>query len=62
MEPRLLRRSDPGGEKPFDLVEIRLRTLLRAKEKWTSQHDAQNDYETIVALSEALKDGYVLCQ
>ncbi|KAJ7115953.1 hypothetical protein C8R44DRAFT_218218 [Mycena epipterygia] len=31
MEPRLLRKSEPGGEKPFDLVEIRLRSLSRLK-------------------------------
>ncbi|KAJ4474697.1 hypothetical protein C8J55DRAFT_518365, partial [Lentinula edodes] len=62
MEPRLRRRSDPGGEKPFDLVEIRLRVLLRVMSKWTRQYDLQVDYDTILALSEALKDGYVLCQ
>ncbi|KAJ4469579.1 hypothetical protein J3R30DRAFT_1570542 [Lentinula aciculospora] len=62
MEPRLRRRSDPGGEKPFDLVEIRLRVLMRVMNKWTTQYDPQVDYETILAFSESLKDGYVLCQ
>ncbi|KAJ6591585.1 hypothetical protein DFH09DRAFT_178985 [Mycena vulgaris] len=33
MEPRLLRKSEPGGEKPFDQVEIRLRSLSRQKRK-----------------------------
>ncbi|KAF5387289.1 hypothetical protein D9757_005805 [Collybiopsis confluens] len=63
MEPRLLRRSDPGGEKPFDLVEIRLRTLLKVKKKWRdNQYDPQVDRETIMVLSETLSDGYILCR
>ncbi|KAL0577295.1 hypothetical protein V5O48_004688 [Marasmius crinis-equi] len=63
MEPRLLRISDPGGTKSFDLVELRLRTLLRLKRKWKKQTRADElDVEETRAFSEALADGYVLCQ
>jgi len=62
MEPRMLRASDPGGEKPFDLVEVRLRPLLRLQRKWKKVDAADLDEETKNAFSQALKDGVVLCQ
>ncbi|KAK1235497.1 hypothetical protein PQX77_001280 [Marasmius sp. AFHP31] len=63
MEPRLLRTSDPGGTKSFDLVELRLRTLLRLKRRWKKQtRPDELDPEETRAFSEALVDGYVLCQ
>ncbi|KAK7025281.1 hypothetical protein R3P38DRAFT_2953753 [Favolaschia claudopus] len=63
MEPRLLRKSEPGGEKPFDLVEIRLRSLSRLKRKWGKQEPAgPSDAEELQTFAEALRDGYVLCQ
>ncbi|KAJ7504392.1 hypothetical protein B0H11DRAFT_515543 [Mycena galericulata] len=63
MEPRLLRKSEPGGEKPFDLVEIRLRSLSRLKRKWNKQEvTEESDLEEKQTFSEALRDGYVLCQ
>ncbi|KAJ6518847.1 hypothetical protein C8R45DRAFT_7153 [Mycena sanguinolenta] len=60
MEPRLLRKSEPGGEKPFDLVEIRLRPLSRIKRRW-GKHEIP-DAEEIQTFADALRDGYVLCQ
>ncbi|KAJ7281521.1 hypothetical protein C8J57DRAFT_77554 [Mycena rebaudengoi] len=61
MEPRLLRKSEPGGEKPVDLVEIRLRSLSRLKRKWgKEQITHQSDLEEMQTFAEALKDGYVL--
>ncbi|KAF9269179.1 hypothetical protein L218DRAFT_424409 [Marasmius fiardii PR-910] len=63
MEPRLLRISDPGGTKAFDLVELRLRSLLRLKRRWKKQATPDElDTEEMHAFSEALADGYVLCQ
>ncbi|KAI3609866.1 hypothetical protein WG66_007610, partial [Moniliophthora roreri] len=65
MEPRLLRISDPGGGKSFDLVDLRLRPLLRLKRKWTHLPEDQlqgHDEKEMRAFSEALLDGYVLCQ
>ncbi|KAJ7442265.1 hypothetical protein FB451DRAFT_111678 [Mycena latifolia] len=63
MEPRLLRKSEPGGEKPFDLVEIRLRSLYAAKRKWRKREISQeSDLEEKQTFSDALRDGYVLCQ
>ncbi|KAF7356563.1 hypothetical protein MVEN_00990000 [Mycena venus] len=63
MEPRLLRKSEPGGEKPFDLVEIRLRSLSRMKRRW-GKHELGDvpDAEEMQTFAEALRDGYVLCQ
>ncbi|KAJ6581548.1 hypothetical protein B0H19DRAFT_511754 [Mycena capillaripes] len=63
MEPRLLRKSEPGGEKPFDQVEIRLRSLSRLKRKW-GKHELGDvpDTEEMQTFAEALRDGYVLCQ
>ncbi|KAF7370567.1 hypothetical protein MSAN_00689100 [Mycena sanguinolenta] len=63
MEPRLLRKSEPGGEKPFDLVEIRLRPLSRMKRRW-GKHELGDisDTEEIQTFADALRDGYVLCQ
>ncbi|KAK7045989.1 hypothetical protein VNI00_006984 [Paramarasmius palmivorus] len=66
MEPRLLRISDPGGGKSFDLVDLRLRPLLRLKRKWfrpCSELEVQvHDEQEMRAFKEALEDGYVLCQ
>ncbi|KAJ7765419.1 hypothetical protein DFH07DRAFT_810513 [Mycena maculata] len=63
MEPRLLRKSEPGGEKPFDLVEVRLRSLSRLKRKWNKQEiSGESDSEETQTFAEALRDGYVLCQ
>lgn len=63
MEPRLLRTSDPGGTKTFDLVELRLRPLLRLKRRWKKLIIPDElDLEEMRAFSEALADGYVLCQ
>jgi hypothetical protein len=59
MAPRLLRRSDPGGEKPFDLVEIRLRSLAKLQRRW-SKGDVLPNVKAVFA--KALRDGYVLCQ
>ncbi|KAF8216544.1 hypothetical protein K438DRAFT_1558305 [Mycena galopus ATCC 62051] len=63
MEPRLLRKSEPGGEKPFDLIEIRLRPLSRMKRRW-GKHELGDvsDTEEIQTFADALRDGYVLCQ
>ncbi|KAJ7890485.1 hypothetical protein B0H14DRAFT_1106320 [Mycena olivaceomarginata] len=60
MEPRLLRKSEPGGERPFDLVEIRLRPLSRIKRRW-GKGDIP-DAEEMQTFADALRDGYVLCQ
>ncbi|KAJ7180706.1 hypothetical protein C8R46DRAFT_1070338 [Mycena filopes] len=62
-ERKLIREaSEPGGEKPIDLVEIRLRSLLRLKRKWgPGKHDVP-DTEEMQTFAEALRDGYVLCQ
>ncbi|KAJ7623222.1 hypothetical protein FB45DRAFT_99053 [Roridomyces roridus] len=63
MEPRLLRKSEPGGEKPFDLVEMRLRSLSRLKRKWNKQDVSDElDTEEKQTFAESLRDGYVLCQ
>ncbi|KAJ7066562.1 hypothetical protein C8F01DRAFT_707163 [Mycena amicta] len=73
MEPRLLRKSDPGGEKPVDLVEMRLRPLARIRRRWGRQpafdikntvnaDPAAEDEEEMRIFTEALRDGYVLCQ
>jgi hypothetical protein len=63
MEPRLLRKSEPGGEKQFDQVEIRLRSLLRLKRKWSKRELGDlTDQEEMKTFAEALRDGYVLCQ
>ncbi|KAJ7224228.1 hypothetical protein GGX14DRAFT_351037, partial [Mycena pura] len=66
MEPRLLRKSEPGGEKPVDLVEMHLRPLTRMKRRWGRQQSAltnnASDEEEIRTFAEALRDGYVLCQ
>ncbi|KAF7308853.1 hypothetical protein MKEN_01085200 [Mycena kentingensis (nom. inval.)] len=82
MEPRLLRKSDPGGEKPSDLVEMRLRALTRLRRRWGRQPSEghtknspsngstlslepsaeEQDDEEMRVFSDALRDGYVLCQ
>nr|GAT45718.1 predicted protein [Mycena chlorophos] len=72
MEPRLLRKSDPGGEKPVDLVEMRLRPLARLRRKWRqpaydvkapiTTDPAVEDEQEMRVFAEALRDGYVLCQ
>ncbi|THV05535.1 hypothetical protein K435DRAFT_91671 [Dendrothele bispora CBS 962.96] len=62
MEPRMLRTSDPGGEKPFDLVEVRLRPLLRIQRKWKKNSASDMDEEMKNTFSHALKDGFVLCE
>ncbi|KAF7309834.1 hypothetical protein MIND_00355300 [Mycena indigotica] len=76
MEPRLLRKSDPGGEKPVDLVEMRLRPLTRMRRRWRQQSSnintsnattdaaaaATEGEEELRIFAEAMRDGYVLCQ
>jgi hypothetical protein len=62
MQPRLLRKSEPGGEKPFDLVEIRLRPLSRLQMKWSKGIPAEDLFRKEGnAFKDALCDGYVLC-
>lgn len=73
MEPRLLRKSDPGGEKPFDLVEVRLRALSKLQRRWlkggrkvaagaSHTNRQEQSVEERTVFREALRDGYVLCQ
>ncbi|KAJ7091356.1 hypothetical protein B0H15DRAFT_835602 [Mycena belliarum] len=63
MEPRFLRKTEPGDEKPFDLVELRLRSLYAAKQNWGTQELSEDsDFEEKRSFSDALRDGYVLCQ
>jgi hypothetical protein len=62
MQPRLLRKSEPGGEKPFDLVEIRLRPLSRLQMKWCKGIPAEDLFRKEGdQFKDALCDGYVLC-
>ncbi|KAJ7577103.1 hypothetical protein C8J56DRAFT_799626 [Mycena floridula] len=60
MEPRLLRKSEPGGERTVDPVEIRLRALLKLQRRWMKTDVSPAEEQKTFA--EALQDGYVLCQ